>query len=217
MVTKARIPFREIKAISRKVSPDWRHFAVTVFVCMTGQGDIDNSRERIVSRLVIGRTASEKRRETEGGGGKRSTGRETQGERKEGKFKGKTTIVPRILDRARFAAAPGLEIPPFPRSSAFLFLQPGRTSPRKALENISSYRGIISAVGGINSLKCASRCVSAFPITNLKRRRRRRRRRPQRSRQQHLCTSNVVWETFPFSPRPSSSPPSLSSPSPHVP
>lgn len=150
MVTKVQIPFREIKAISREVSPDWQHFAITVFVCMTEQGD--NSRERIVSRLVIGRIASERRRENEGGDGKRSIRREreTLGGRKERKFKGKTTTVPRILDRARFAAVPGLEILPFPRPSAlsFLFLQPGRTSPPcKALENISSYRGIISAVG----------------------------------------------------------------------
>lgn len=67
MVTKARISLQEIKAISRKVSPDWQHFAVTVFVCMTGQGEIDNSRERIVSRLVIGGSASERRREYERG------------------------------------------------------------------------------------------------------------------------------------------------------
>lgn len=141
MVTKARISLREIKAISRKVSPDWQHFAVTVFVCMTGQREIDNSGERIVS-LVIGGTASERRREFKGGWRWKKEYQETQGGRKERKFKGRTTTVLRISDCAHFVAVPGLEIsPPFPRPSRprpFFFSNRGEHLLRARRSRISS-------------------------------------------------------------------------------
>lgn len=142
----------------------------------------------IVSRLVIGGAASRKkarkeyvprgRKNEKRRGDDRRKRRKT--ERRERKFKDRTspTTVLRISGRARFTArvfrtSPFHPLPGFLLSERLVVLSfsadRGERLLRDARGTIRSYRGIISAAGRINSLKCASRCVSAFPITNLKR------------------------------------------------